>query len=68
MRHGTYIGRAPALRGKRALLYLPGRHPYQVRAQFDDRSLRLGRRWLGFGVHTFLKSAFKLDPEVDFDV
>jgi hypothetical protein len=66
MRHGTYIGRAPALLGKRALL-LPGKNPYQVRAQFNDRSLRLGRLWLGFGLHTFLKSAFKLDPEVDFD-
>jgi hypothetical protein len=67
MRHGIYIGRAPGLRGKRAIL-LPGNNAHEVRAQFSDRSLRLGRRWLGFGLHTFLIGAFKPDPEVDFNV
>jgi hypothetical protein len=67
MRHGTYIGDEPTLQGKTAHL-MTGSRSNEVRAQFDDSSLRLGHEWLGFHWHNVPRSAFKLAPEVDFDV
>jgi hypothetical protein len=67
MSHGTYIGDEPALQGKTAIVYPRHGHPDEVLVQFDDRQLQRRGKWLGFGLHRFPKTTFKLDPEVDFD-
>ncbi len=50
LRHGEYVGRDPALRGKKALVSNSGDG---VVAQFDDHSTGLGYGWHTFGNHDF---------------
>jgi hypothetical protein len=66
MEHGTYIGNEPSLQGKTAHL-MPSSNPEEILAQFDDSQLQFQGQWLGFHWHPFPKTAFQLDPEVDFD-
>ena len=61
-RHGIYIGPEHTLRGKTALLqrpYLPCMGgPSYIEAQFDDMSLELKGRKLGFSWHEFRQDHF----------
>lgn len=64
MRHGTYIGQDPALKGETALIRADGESDRTVLVQFDNMELVTHPgECLYAGWHQFLSSDFQEDEE-----
>ena len=62
MKHGTYIGPDPQLKGERALLR-KGRREGEVLVQFDNFSAQVENTPLAFGWTAFPEASFSIDED-----